>query len=96
MSENQSIKDTLEVIRNALEDEKPSNIDNFKENILVLNQLVKEDGTINIINNSLITKEDVMKSLNEKIDNIFEKNFNKWLDKNMTYHLEKYFKNKEL
>ena len=49
MSENQSIKDTLSVIRKALEDDKNNdNID--QKETLILNHLVKDDGTIEVLN----------------------------------------------
>ena len=96
MSDNQSIKETLEVIRKALQDDNTTNLDDVSDDVLVLNQLVKEDGTINIINNSLITKEDVIKSLNQKIDIVFEKNLNNWLDENLPTRLDKYFKKKDI
>ena len=44
MSNNESIKDTLDVIRRALEDK-----DDFtekNENILILNKKVNDDGTV--------------------------------------------------
>ena len=46
MSNDQSIKETLDVIRRALEDD-DSSLD-LKENLLILNHKVNDDGTINI------------------------------------------------
>ena len=99
MTEQQSIKDTLNVIRKALEQD--DNIDNLgikksDNSVLILNKLVKEDGTINIIDNSKLNKSDVTQLLNNKLDNIFELHLTKWLDRNMPRYLEKYFKNKKL
>ena len=48
MSENQSIKETLDIIRKALEEDDPPKISEDFDNLLVLNQLVREDGTIKI------------------------------------------------
>ena len=62
----------------------------------VLNQLVKDDGTINIISNSKLDKSDITKLLNNKLDNIFESYLTVWLDRNMPKYLEKYFKNKKI
>ena len=39
MSEQQSIKDTLDVIRKALEDDE-SSLEEIKDNVLILNKLV--------------------------------------------------------
>ena len=49
MPEQQSIKDTLDVIRKALENDDESSLEEVKDNVLMLNKLVKEDGTIDII-----------------------------------------------
>ena len=77
MSNDQSIKETLDVIRRALEDD-DSPLD-LKEDLLILNRKVNDDGTINIINNDSINKEEVRKILDEKINKILEKHFDKWL-----------------
>ena len=54
MSDQQTIKETLNVIRKALEDENHSNSDEVNEKILILDQLVKEDGTINTIKSDFL------------------------------------------
>ena len=95
MTEKQLISDTLEVIRKALEDDPVIKNKNIKENILILNQLVREDGTINLINDVGITKNDTLSLLDNKLDNLLEKHLLKWLDKNIPSYLEKYFKNKK-
>ena len=99
MTEQQSIKETLNVIRKALEqDDNSDNLDIKKSDssVLILNQLVKDDGTINIISNSKLDKSDITKLLNNKLDNIFESYLTVWLDRNMPKYLEKYFKNKKI
>ena len=88
MSNDQSIKETLEVIRRALEDE-DSSID-FKEDLLILNHKVNEDGTINIINNDSIMKDDVKKILDDKLNKIFEKHFDELLEKKLPHYIKKY------
>lgn len=94
MTEQQSIKNTLEIIRKALVDENNTDLKN-EEDILLLNRLVKEDGTINIINeHTLIEKKEFNKRLDDKLDHLFEEHFEKWLDKKLPSYLEKYFKNK--
>jgi len=96
MEEEQSIKNTLEVIRKALEDENSSNSSEFYDNVLILNQLVKEDGTIGVINNDSLNKAEVVNILNKKLDEVFNEYLTKWLDTNVPSYLEKYFKNKNL
>ena len=95
MTEQQSIKDTLDVIRKALEDDNDSNnLNDNRDNVLVLNQLVKQDGTIDVINNSYLTKKETYDILNNKLDEVFASHLTKWLDKNLPTYLEKYFKDK--
>ena len=67
MSNNESIKDTLDVIRRALEDK-----DDFtekNENVLILNKKVNDDGTVKLLNQS-----DDINAINKIIN--FEKNSN--------------------
>ena len=87
-----SINETLKVIKKALQEESIESID---ENELILNQLVKNDGTIETIENNDLNKEEVKEILNEKLTKIFDENFEKWLNKNIPNYLEKYFSNKE-
>ena len=46
MSNDQTIKETLDVIRRALEDDESIDL---KEDLLILNRKVNDDGTVNII-----------------------------------------------
>ena len=95
MTEQQSIKETLDVIRKALEEDDTPNLELNTENILVLNKLIKDDGTIKILNEPVLSKEDVVNILEKKLDDIFEKYLIKWLDVNFPKYLEKYFQNKK-
>ena len=96
MNENQSIKDTLNIIRKALEDDEPSNTQEIKDNILILNQLVKDDGTINILNETFLTKKDTIDAFHEKLDKVFDIHLSAWFDRNIPNYIEKYFKKKDL
>ena len=93
MSDPKSIKDTLSIIRKALEDD---NIDTVERNddFLLLNKLVNDDGTIKELENSDLSKEEIKEILSNKITQYFDTNLDKWLDKNIPNHLDKYFKNK--
>ena len=66
MSENQSIKETLDIIRKALEEDDPPKISEDFDNLLVLNQLVREDGTIKILKEDFLTKKDTIQILTSK------------------------------
>ena len=96
MNESQSIKETLSVIRKALEDDDIENIKNNDDNILFLNQLVENDGTINILKKNTLTKKDTINLLNNKLDEVFETHLSKWLDINIPNYLEKYFNKKDI
>ena len=91
MSNDQTIKETLDVIRRALEDDKSTDL---KEDLLILNSKVNDDGTVNIINDKSVNKEDVKKILDEKINQIFENHFDKWLEKKLPHYIKKYLEKK--
>ena len=89
MTKDQSIKETLDVIRRALEDE---NVSDFKKYVLVLNKKVNNDGTINTIENNKFKNEEIVKILDDKITNILEKNLDKLLKKKMDIYFKKIFR----
>ena len=91
MTKEESIKDTLEVIRRALEDD---NTKNINESILILNRKVNNDGTINIIKKDQTDIDEINKIIDDKINYIFEEKFDEWLDKRLPDILEKNNKNK--
>ena len=95
MTEQQSIKDTLNIIRKALEDkDEISSPYDQNDEVLILNQIIKEDGTINTINNDNLNKKEIKDILDNKISELFDDHFEKWLDKNIPGYLDKYFKKK--
>ena len=96
MPEQQSIKNTLDIIKKALKEEKSSSLENDdnEDNVLILNKFVKEDGTIEELEDTLLKKEEIKEIINKKISEVFEKYFDKWLDKNIPNYLDKYFKKK--
>jgi len=93
MPEEQSIKNTLNIIRKAIEEDDKSESQKDDE-ILILNKLVKDDGTIDILENQFLKKDEVKEILNQKISEIFKDHFDEWLDKNIPSYLDKYFKKK--
>ena len=93
MPEQQSIKNTLNIIRKAIEEDDKSESQK-DDNVLILNKLVKEDGTIDILENQLLKKDEVKEILNQKISEIFKDHFDNWLDRNLPRYLDKYFKKK--
>ena len=93
MPEQQSIKNTLNIIRKAIEEDDKSESQK-DDDILILNKLVNEDGTIDILENQFLKKEEVKEILNQKISEIFKDHFDEWLDKNIPSYLDKYFNKK--
>ena len=93
MTEQQSIKNTLNIIRKAIEEDDKSEPQK-DEDILILNKLINEDGTIDILENQFLKKDEVKEILNQKVSEIFKDHFDEWLDKNIPSYLDKYFKKK--
>ena len=93
MPDQQSIKNTLNIIRKAIEEDDKSESQK-DDDILILNKLVNGDGTIDILENQFLKKEEVKEILNQKISEIFKDHFDEWLDKNIPNYLDKYFKKK--
>ena len=96
MIEQQSIKETLNVIRKALEDEETPNLNKINDNVLMLNKLVKDDGTIDNVENSFLNKVEITNILKDRVEKILDQHLTSWLDRNLPLHLEKYFKNKKI
>ena len=92
MSNNESIKDTLDVIRRALEDK-----DDFtekNENILILNRKVNDDGTVKLLNQSDDVNE-INKVIDSKLNDLMEKKVSAMLKNQLPIILDNYFKNKK-
>ena len=93
MPEQQSINNTLNIIRKAIEEDDKSEFQK-DDSVLILNKLINEDGTIHILENNFLKKEEVKEILNKKISEIFQDHFDNWLDRNVPRYLDKYFKKK--
>jgi len=91
MNNEESIKETLDVIRRALEDETSSD---SKPDVLILNRKVNDDGTVHIIKDISAKKEDINKILDDKINKIFEKHLDLWLEEKLPLYIKKYFEDK--
>jgi hypothetical protein len=92
MSNNESIKDTLDVIRRALEDK-----DDFtekNENILILNKKVNDDGTVKLLNQSDEINA-INKVIDKKLDDLMENKITAMLKNQLPIILDNYFKNKK-
>ena len=92
-SNNKPINETLNIIRKALQED--NSYDGNEEKVLILNNLINDDGTISKINTEIIEKQEIKNILDEKFSEVFEQHFEKWLKKNLPVYLEKYFSKKE-
>ena len=92
MSNNESIKDTLDVIRRALEDKEDFTEKN--ENILILNKKVNDDGTVKLLNQSDDINE-INRVIDNKLDVLIQKKMTAMLENQLPIILDNYFKNKK-
>ena len=92
MSNNESIKDTLDVIRRALEDKQDFTEKN--ENILILNKKINDDGTVKLLNQSDDINE-INRVIDKKLDDLMEKKMTTMLENQLPIILDNYFKNKK-
>ena len=92
MSNNESIKDTLDVIRRALEDKEDFTEKN--ENILILNKKVNDDGTVKLLNQSDDINE-INRVIDKKLDDLMEKKMTTMIENQIPIILDNYFKNKK-
>jgi len=92
MSNNDSIKDTLDVIRRALEDNDDFTIKN--ENVLVLNKKVNDDGTVRLLNQSDDINA-INKVIDKKLNDLMETKITSMLKNQLPIILDNYFKNKQ-
>ena len=83
----------MNIIRKAIEEDDKSEFQK-DDSVLILNKLINEDGTIHILENNFLKKEEVKEILNKKISEIFQDHFDNWLDRNVPRYLDKYFKKK--
>ena len=90
MSNNESIKDTLDVIRRALQDKEDFTEKN--ENILILNKKVNDDGTVKLLNQSDDINE-INRVIDKKLDSLMEKKMTTMLENQLPIILDNYFKN---
>ena len=92
MSNNESIKDTLDVIRRALEDK--GDFSEKNENVLILNKKVNDDGTVKLLNPSDDINA-INKVIDKKLDDLMEKKMTTMLENQLPIILDNYFKNKK-
>ena len=92
MANNESIKDTLEVIRRALEDE--SDFSEKNDNVLILNKKINDDGTVKMLEQPKNIDE-INNVIEKKLSELLENKLSNMLENQLPNILDKYFKNKK-
>tara|TARA_B100000401_G_scaffold345131_1_gene243068 strand:+ start:485 stop:769 length:285 start_codon:yes stop_codon:yes gene_type:complete len=94
MDKKNSINESLEIIRKALEDEKTEpNID-ISSDILILNKKVNSDGTIKLLQKDIEISKEINDVIDQKLSYLIESKIEKILDEKIPKLLKNYFDSK--
>ena len=94
MNTKNSINESLEVIRRALEDEKKISDKDLSSNILILNQKVNSDGTIKLLQKDEDINNEINDIIDQKLSYLVENKIEKILDEKIPELLKNYFDSK--
>ena len=94
MNTKNSINESLEVIRRALEDEKNISDKDLSSNILILNQKVNSDGTIKLLQKEDDINNEINDIIDQKLSYLVENKIEKILDEKIPKLLKNYFDSK--
>ena len=94
MKSENSINESLDIIRRALEDDNTEENDSNLSKVLVLNQKVNEDGTIKLITKSKELNKEINDIIDEKLNYLVENRIEKVLDEKIPKILKTYFESK--
>ena len=94
MNTKNSINESLEVIRRALEDEKKDSNKHSSSNILILNQKVNSDGTIKLLQKEEDINNEINDIIDQKLSYLVENKIEKILDEKIPKLLKNYFDTK--
>ncbi len=94
MNTKNSINESLEVIRRALEDETDISDKDLSSNILVLNQKVNSDGTIKLLQKNKDINSEINDIIDQKLSYLVENKIEKILDDKIPKLLKNYFNSK--
>ena len=94
MNTQNSINESLEVIRRALEDEKKDSNKNSSSNILILNQKVNSDGTIKLLQKDEDINNEINDIIDQKLSYLVENKIEKILEEKIPKLLKNYFDSK--
>jgi len=94
MNTKNSINESLEVIRRALEDEKNISDKDLSSNILILNQKVNSDGTIKLLQKDDDINSEINDIIDQKLSYLVENKIEKILNEKIPQILKNYFDSK--
>ena len=94
MNIKNSINESLEVIRRALEDEKNISDKDLSSNVLMLNQKVNSDGTIKLLQKDEDINNEINDIIDQKLSYLVENKIEKILDEKIPKLLKNYFDSK--
>ena len=94
MDKKNSINESLEIIRKALEDDNDYTNDDISSNILVLNQKVNNDGTIKLLQKDNEINSEINNIIDQKLSYLVENKIEKILDEKIPKLLKNYFDTK--
>ena len=94
MNTKNSINESLEVIRRALEDEKNISDKDLSSNILILNQKVNSDGTIKLLQKNEDINSEINDIIDQKLSYLVESKIEKILNEKVPKLLKNYFDKK--
>ena len=94
MNTKNSINESLEIIRRALEDEKNDTNNDLSSNILILNQKVNSDGTIKFLQKEEDINSEINNIIDQKLSYLVENKIEKILDEKIPKLLKNYFDSK--
>ena len=94
MDTKNTINQSLEIIRKALEEENIDTNKDLSSNILILNQKVNSDGTIKLLENNQDINKEVNDIIDQKLSYLIENKVEKILDEKIPMLLKNYFDSK--
>ena len=94
MDTKNSINQSLEIIRKALEEENIDTNKDLSSNILILNQKVNNDGTIKLLQKDEKINKEINTIIDQKLSYLVENKIEKILDQKIPKLLKNYFDSK--
>ena len=94
MNTKNSINESLQIIRRALEDERNDTNKDSSSNVLILNQKVNRDGTIKIVQKHDDINNEINDIIDQKLSYLVESKIEKILDEKIPQLLKNYFDSK--